>query len=326
MRIAILVASLWLTTSPLWGKIVFFSDRDGNSEIYTMDSDGSNQTRLTFNEVMDRWPTWSPNGQQIVFHSYQDNADSPEIYIMDADGDNQRRLTHHPAFDGRPHWHPDGQRIAFSSSREPIGIYTVDTNGNNPRLVTPPDFKFISNPRWSPGGERLAFEGVIGEGTREIYVVDADGANLWQVSETVPRSSMRLGDWSPDGKKILYTVIVAPRAHGGAWESFMVIAKLHPWLREVTEFERVELPPNSLVDVEGEGWGPYENSLLISGQLVNNGIWNIFRFRFSDNQVIQLTEGDNFAAHEWDPRLSVSPQQGLLPRYWGEIKASLLQH
>ena len=324
MRMTILVACLWLTTSPLWGKIVFYSNRDGNPEIYTMNSDGSNQTRLTFNEAGDGWPTWSPNGQQILFDTDRDGNE--EIYVMDADGKNQRNLSNHLAFDGSPHWHPDGQRIAFSSSREPVGIYTVDTNGNNPRLVTPPDFKFISNPRWSPDGERLAFEGVIGEGTREIYVVDVDGANLWQVSKTVPRSSMRLGDWSPDGKKILYTVIVAPRAHGGAWESFMVIAKLHPWLREVTALERVELPPNSLVDVEGEGWGPYENSLLISGQLVNNGIWNIFRFRFSDNQVVQLTEGDNFAAHEWDPRLSVSPQQGLLPRYWGEIKASLLQH
>ena len=243
---------------------------------------------------------------------------------MGTDGKNQRRLTHHPTFDSDPHWHPDGKRIAFSSDRQPVGIYTMDNNGGKLRLVT--QTRFTAALRWSPDGKRIAFEGVIGEGTREIYVVDADGANLWQVSKTVSRSSMRLGDWSPDGKKILYTVIVAPRVHGGAWESFMVIAKLHPWLREVKDFERVHLPRDSVVDVEGEGWGAYENSLLLSGQLVNNGIWNIFRFRFSDNQVIQLSEGDNFAAHEWNPRLSVAPQQGLLPRYWGATKAALSRH
>ena len=96
MRIAILVACLWLATSPLWGKIVFYSFRDGNTEIYTMDSDGTNQTRLTFNEVSDAAPAWSPNGQQIVFRSYRDGERNAEIYVMDADGKNQRRLTTPP--------------------------------------------------------------------------------------------------------------------------------------------------------------------------------------------------------------------------------------
>ena len=69
MRTFILVVSLWLAASSLWGKIAFYADWNGNYEIYTMESDGSNQTRLTFNEAPDVWPAWSPNGQQIVFQS-----------------------------------------------------------------------------------------------------------------------------------------------------------------------------------------------------------------------------------------------------------------
>ena len=83
MRMTILVACLWLATSPLWGKIVFYSHRDGNTEIYTMDSDGTNQTRLTFNEARDGVPAWSPNGQQIVFRSYRNGERNAEIYVMD---------------------------------------------------------------------------------------------------------------------------------------------------------------------------------------------------------------------------------------------------
>ena len=128
MRILILVVSLWLVTSSLWGKIVFEITQNGNADIYKMDSDGNNQIRLTYHPGMDLLPTWSPNGQQIAFHS--DRAGNAEVYVMDTDGSNLRNLTRHPAYDGGPHWHPNGEQIVFASSRGP-GIYTMDTNGGN---------------------------------------------------------------------------------------------------------------------------------------------------------------------------------------------------
>src|SRR5262249_50180235 len=56
------------------GQIVFISNRDGNNEIYKMDPNGSNQTRLTNNTAPDDQPAWSPNRTKIVFHSTRDNA------------------------------------------------------------------------------------------------------------------------------------------------------------------------------------------------------------------------------------------------------------
>ena len=325
MRILIFVVSLWLATSPLQGKIAFYSKRDGNAEIYTMNSDGSNQTRLTFNEVGDTWPTWSPNGQRIAFHGYWPGRKTPDIYVMDADGSNRRQLTHHPAFDGQPHWHPDGQRIAFSrgeAEKDISSIYTIDLDGNNLRLVT--QAEFIAKLRWSPDGERIAFEGVLG-GSREIFVIDANGTNRWQVSKTVPRSAMRLGDWSPDGKKILYTVITKPLADGVAYQYSIIIATLHRSNREVIKFEPVILPPGHLLAVDGHGWGADGKSIIIVGKIGN---WDIYRFRFADRQLIQLTDSPatEFAAHEWDPRLSAPPRSGRLPVSWGEIKAARSQH
>ena len=51
--------------------------------------------------------------------------------------------------------------------------------------------------------------------------------------------------------------------------------------------------------------------------------WDIYRFRLSDGKVTQLTDSPDtdYAAHEWNPRLPVAPQE-LAPKRWGEIKGT----
>ena len=70
------------------GQIVFRSNRDGNDEIYTMDSDGNNIDRLTTNSAVDLIPRWSPDGKQIAFSSNRDGNPGGvhEVYVMDSNG------------------------------------------------------------------------------------------------------------------------------------------------------------------------------------------------------------------------------------------------
>ena len=50
-------------------QIAFVSERDGNYEIYVMEADGKNQRKLTINIGIDWFPSWSPDGERIVFSS-----------------------------------------------------------------------------------------------------------------------------------------------------------------------------------------------------------------------------------------------------------------
>lgn len=322
MRLFILVVCLWLATNPLQGKIVFDSKRDGNSEIYTMNLDGSNQIRLTNNRAMDIAPTWSPNGQRIVFHSLRHGGATPEIYMMEADGKNLRRLTVHTAYDGHAHWHPDGNRIAFISSRgvaDGLGIYTMDLNGKNIQFVI--QAAFIGRVRWSSDGQRIAFTGEIGTDHSEIHIINADGTNRWQLPRSLPEASMGLGDWSPDGRKILYTEMVEPvDKNNGPNGTSLGIATLNRTQRGVVGNKEIQLP-GFLWAVHAEGWGGDGKSILLSGRPMAN--WEIYRYRLSDGELTPLTDspGTDYAAHEWNPRLSVSPQR-LAPKRWGEIKSN----
>ena len=82
------------TWSPDGKRIAFSSNRDGNLEIYVMNADGSQQTRLTNNSSFDDYPAWSPDGKRIAFTSYRDRK--YEIYVMNADGSGMRQLTEQP--------------------------------------------------------------------------------------------------------------------------------------------------------------------------------------------------------------------------------------
>ncbi|HKZ81001.1 MAG TPA: DUF4214 domain-containing protein [Pyrinomonadaceae bacterium] len=158
------------------GKIAFTSDRDGNTEIYTMDADGGGQTRLTENPAEDYSPGWSPDGTRLVFVSARDG--NPEIYVMQADGSGQTRLTNNTADDLSPSWTPNGAQIAFVTNRDGNDeIYLMNADGSNQTNLTndPSDDASFS---FAPNGSMIAFSSSREDSQFDIYRMNADGTGV----------------------------------------------------------------------------------------------------------------------------------------------------
>lgn len=146
---------------PVWSpdgqRIYFLSTRDGNSEIYVINADGSGETNLTNHASSDSVPSVSPDGNKIAFETDRD-GDS-EIYVMNADGSNSVNLTMHASRDRSPAWSPDGSKIAFYSDRDgQEDIFVMNADGSNPVNITNGSIpRFYSTFEWSPDGSKILF-------------------------------------------------------------------------------------------------------------------------------------------------------------------------
>lgn len=181
-------------------RIAFDSDRDGNREIYLMNSDGSGLLRLTANAAIDGDPEWSPDGQRIVFASDRDG--NHEVYVMNADGSDQTRLTDNAATDWAPTWSPDGTRIAFASDRNGnFDIFVMDADGSNVVQLTSSS-AIETFPNWSPDGQRIVYEAVVLQGVRNIFTMNADGSDVQRLTQT--NAVDKNPAWSPDGSRIVF--------------------------------------------------------------------------------------------------------------------------
>jgi Tol biopolymer transport system component len=175
--------------TPSWsndGRIAFGSVRapHANSEIYVMNSDGSDLVRVTQSTAANVQPAWSPNAKELAF--VRGSQGSRQIWAIDLADGSERQLTHagdnyHPA------WSPNGKEIVFSSDRNgdfvnalpaekaaSLGlhdIYIMDADAGDAELtrVTNNPTSLDGEPSFSPNGKELVFR------TRRETAIDPDG-------------------------------------------------------------------------------------------------------------------------------------------------------
>jgi Tol biopolymer transport system component len=178
---------------------------DNGEDVFTMDADGTDLTRLTDAPGWDIDASWSPDGTRIAFRS--ERSGDSEIWIMNADGSDQQRLAQGLS----PAWSPDGSKIAYASpgaipcppvppggGLECTGLSIMNADGSDQHRV--PNADGGEYPTWSPDGKRIAFNSNF-TGDHVMYVIDPDGSNIVDLSAVGEGWQV---DWSPDGSSIIF--------------------------------------------------------------------------------------------------------------------------
>jgi len=159
---------------------------------------------MTYDLSFQANPGWSPDGEWLVYESYQGN--NLDIYVMRIDGSQAPlRLTDHPEPDFSPAWSPDGRTIAFISWRDgnqDIYLFSLD-DPRDEAVVN------ISNtpgrdedfPAWSPDGNLLAFS-ALDEGVEKVFVKSVRDVD--SPAQVLERG--RTPTWAPDGVSLIYAV------------------------------------------------------------------------------------------------------------------------
>lgn len=211
-REANLTNSPYPDSYPSWSsdgtKILFQSGRDhDDSNIYIMNSDGTDQASLSDEAGNGMEFDWSQKDDKIVFVSV--GSTDLDIFVMDDDGSDRVNLTNSPSSDRFPAFQPmpslpDNGKVVYTRTRDngSTQLYTVNLDGTNVTRLSASLSASDSYPSWSPDGTKILFQSVRDSADSDIYVMDYNGKNETKVLQSALFDTHP--SWSADGSKIVY--------------------------------------------------------------------------------------------------------------------------
>jgi TolB protein len=174
-RRAIIANERGSNSAPAWSpdgnRLAVVLTRDGNSQIYIVNADGSGLRRLSRSSGIDTEPTFTPDGKEIFFTS--DRGGSAQVYRVSVEGGEARRVTFGGPFNARPQISPDGKSLAYITRREKsFRVAVMELASQRETLVSegPKD----DSPSFAPNSKWIIYSSRVGE--RDVLsAVSIDG-------------------------------------------------------------------------------------------------------------------------------------------------------
>jgi len=182
-------------SAPAWSpdgrKLAVSLSREGGSQLFLMNPDGSGLKRLTSSSAIDTEPRFSPDGQWIYFTS--DRGGSPQIYRMPSAGGDPQRVTFEGNYNVTPRISPDGKTLAYIARHQgKFQVALLDLSNRQVTILTDSDRD--ESPSFSPNGRMILLATVI-NGRGVLSAVSVDGRVKQRLTAT--SGDVREPAWGP---------------------------------------------------------------------------------------------------------------------------------
>jgi len=262
-------------------KIAVVGTRSGAKELYLCDANGGNLRQITTDRKIVVGPNWSPNGDSILFTSFQ--RDFPDVHQIDLRRKKRTVLAAYPGVNTGATLSPNSKELAVILSKDGNPeLYIKTIRSGKLRRLTTTRRATEASPSWSPDGRNLVYVSDQ-SGTPQLYIIAREGGRPKRISS---RGSENVApDWGPNN------LITCASRSGGRYN----IAIVHPSTGQTTYLQ------TDYADYEDPSWAS-DGRHLVATRTSNYQSSLYLLDTASDPPVALLQGGGNWLSPAWSPR------------------------